>query len=196
MGLRLRDGDPGGARPPVRFTETAVAGAFVVEPEPHHDERGLFARTWDGHEFAARGLSSSLSQCSTSFNPRTGTLRGMHLQRHPHHETKLVRCTRGRVQDVVVDLREDSATYRAWVSVELSWTNRAAMYVPPGCGHGFLTLEPDTEVCYSISGPHVPQAAAGVRWDDPAFGIAWAAAPVVIGDRDASYPSWTRGGSS
>lgn len=170
------------------FSDTAVAGALLVDPEPHEDERGLFARTWDAEEFAAHGLGV-LSQCSISFNPTAGTLRGMHLQRTPHTEVKLVRCTRGQLQDVVIDLRPDSPTHLRWASAILSGDGRQALLVPAGCAHGFLTLAPDTEVLYQINGAHMPKAAVGVRWDDPAFGIDWATMPVVISERDASYPS-------
>jgi dTDP-4-dehydrorhamnose 3,5-epimerase len=172
----------------MRFTELGVQGAFLVEPEPHSDERGIFARTWDAEEFAAHGLPARFDQCSTSYNERAGTLRGMHLQLEPHGETKLVRCTRGRVQDMVLDLRESSPTFGLSHSVVLTADNRAALLVPPGCAHGFLTLEPAAEICYSIEGPYAPESADGVRWDDPAFAMAWYGAPTVISDRDASYP--------
>lgn len=172
----------------MRFVHTDVLGAWLVEPEPHRDERGLFARTWDGAEWEAHGLPAELTQCSVSFNPLAGTLRGMHYQRAPHEETKLVRCTRGRMQDVAVDLRPESPTYRRHVQAELSADNRLALLVPPGCAHGFLTLEADTEVLYAISGRHVAEAAAGVRWDDPVFGVPWANAPLLMSDRDAGYP--------
>jgi dTDP-4-dehydrorhamnose 3,5-epimerase len=175
----------------MRFSATAVADAVVAVPEPHEDERGVFARTWDEAELAPYGLPV-LSQSSVSFNPRLGTLRGMHYQRAPHEETKLVRCTRGRMQDVVVDLRPESPTYLAWASAELSAENRLALLVPPGCGHGFLTLERDTEVLYLIGGRYVPEAAAGVRWDDPLFGIAWQANPVLMSERDGAYPDHVR----
>ncbi len=176
----------------MRFVQTAVLDAWLVEPEPHRDERGFFARTWDSAEWAARGLPAGLTQCSVSFNPVAGTLRGMHYQRAPHEETKLVRCTRGRMQDVAVDLRADSPTYRRHVQVELSADNRLALLVPPGCAHGFLTLESDTEVLYQISGSHVAEASAGVRWDDPAFGVPWAAVPELMSARDAGYPDHVR----
>ncbi len=180
-------GDP---RSRVKFLDTEVADAWVIEPEPHHDERGLFARTWDSSVWAARGLPSDFTQCSVSFNPRSRTLRGMHYQRAPHQETKLVRCTRGRIQDVVLDLRVASPTYMRHTQAQLSADNRLAVLVPPGCAHGFLTLEPDTEVFYQISGAYVPGAVAGVLWNDDAFGVSWAAAPEVISPRDAAYPPY------
>jgi dTDP-4-dehydrorhamnose 3,5-epimerase len=172
----------------VRFTETKVAGAFLIEPEPVADERGFFARSWDREEFQARGLNPRLAQCSISFSRRKGTLRGLHYQVAPHQEAKLVRCTRGAIWDVALDLRPGSATYRAWFGVELSAANRAMLYIPEGCAHGQLTLTDDTEVFYQISAPYAPAAARGVRYDDPAIGIKWPGEVTVISDRDASYP--------
>ena len=171
------------------FRETAIEGVWVVEPERYEDERGFFARTWDFDEFAERGLNSRLVQCSISFNRRRGTLRGMHYQAAPHEEAKLVRCTAG------CDLRRrastsgtESATFRRWVGTELSAENRLALYVPEGCAHGFLTLTDDSEVAYQISELHAPDAARGVRWNDPAFGIEWPGEVLVINERDRSYP--------
>jgi dTDP-4-dehydrorhamnose 3,5-epimerase len=152
------------------------------------DERGFFARTWCREEFADHGLTPELAQCSISFSHRKGTLRGLHYQAAPHQEAKLVRCTRGAIWDVALDLRRDSPTYRAWFGVELSAANRAALYIPEGCAHGQLTLSDDSEVLYQMSAPYVPSAARGVRYDDPAFGIEWPGEVVVINDRDASYP--------
>jgi dTDP-4-dehydrorhamnose 3,5-epimerase len=172
----------------VRFTETKVAGAFLIEPEPVADERGFFARSWDREEFQARGLNPRLAQCSISFSHRKGTLRGLHYQVAPHQEAKLVRCTRGAIWDVALDLRPGSATYRVWFGVELSAANRAMLYIPEGCAHGQLTLTDDTEVFYQISAPYAPAAARGVRYDDPAIGIKWPGEVTVISDRDASYP--------
>jgi dTDP-4-dehydrorhamnose 3,5-epimerase len=170
------------------FRETGIEGVWVVEPERYEDERGFFARTWDVEEFARRGLSSRLVQSSISFNRRRGTLRGMHYQAAPHEEAKLVRCTSGSIFDVAVDLRTESATNRRWVGTELSAGNRLAMYVPKGCAHGFLTLTDDSEVAYQISEFHAPDAARGVRWNDPAIGIDWPGEVLVINERDRSYP--------
>ena len=170
------------------FRETAIEGVWVVEPERYEDERGFFARTWDVDDFARRGLTSRLVQCSISFNRRRGTLRGMHFQAAPHEEAKLVRCTSGSIFDVAVDLRTESATFRHWVGTELSAENRLAMYVPEGCAHGFLTLTDDSEVAYQISEFYAPDAARGVRWDDPAIGIVWPGEVLVINERDRSYP--------
>ena len=172
------------------FEPTAIPGVVVVRPEPFADERGHFARTWDGEAFAAHGLSPVVAQCSASFNEKSGTLRGMHYQAAPHAEAKLVRCTRGRVFDVALDLRPDSPTFKRWFGVELSAESGAALYVPEGCAHGFLTLEDASEVFYMISAPYAPEAARGVRWDDPAFGIEWPARVRAIKDRDAAYPDF------
>jgi dTDP-4-dehydrorhamnose 3,5-epimerase len=175
------------------FRETTIAGVWIIEPERHEDERGFFARTWDTEEFAQRGLNARLAQCSISFNRRRGTLRGMHYQAKPYEEAKIVRCTAGSIFDVAVDLRPGSATFCNWVGAELSAENRVALYVPEGCAHGFLTLTDDSEVAYQISEFHAPDAARGVRWDDPAFGIEWPGDVLVINDRDRSYPDFTVG---
>jgi dTDP-4-dehydrorhamnose 3,5-epimerase len=171
----------------MRFEEAKVAGAFLIEPELTADERGFFARTWCRDEFAAHGLNPELAQANVSFNHRKGTLRGMHHQAAPHQEAKLVRCTRGAIWDVVLDLRPYSPTYRTWTGAELSDANRAMLYVPEGCAHGFLTLTDAAEVAYQMSVPYAPEAAQGVRYDDPAFGIEWPGEVVVINQRDASY---------
>jgi dTDP-4-dehydrorhamnose 3,5-epimerase len=172
----------------MRFELAEVIGAFLIEPERITDERGFFARIWCRDEFAAHGLNPALAQANVSFNHRKGTLRGMHYQAAPHQEAKLVRCTRGAIWDVVLDLRPGSPTYRAWTGAELSDANRAMLYVPEGCAHGFLTLTDAAEVAYQMSVSYAPDAARGVRYDDPAFGIEWPGAVMVISQRDASYP--------
>jgi dTDP-4-dehydrorhamnose 3,5-epimerase len=172
----------------MRFTETKVAGAFLIEPEPIADERGFFARTWCREEFADHGLNPELAQANISFNHHKGTLRGLHYQAAPHEEAKLVRCTRGAIWDLALDLRPGSPTYRAWFGAELSDANRAMLYVPEGCAHGFLTLTDEAEVAYQMSAPYAPQAARGVRFDDPAFGISWPGEVVVVNERDRGYP--------
>ena len=172
----------------MRFTETKVAGAFLIEPEPIADERGFFARTWCREEFADHGLNPELAQANISFNHHKGTLRGLHYQAAPHEEAKLVRCTRGAIWDLALDLRPGSPTYRAWSGAELSDANRAMLYVPEGCAHGFLTLTDDAEVAYQMSAPYAPEAARGVRFDDPAFGISWPGEVVVVNERDRGYP--------
>ncbi len=170
------------------FHELAVAGSYLLEPERQVDERGSFTRTFCVDELAERELITDIAQISTSHNARRGTLRGMHFQRPPHEETKIVRCTRGAVHDVVVDLRADSPTFSRWAAAELSVANGHAVYVPRGCAHGFLTLQDDSDVEYVISAPYAQDAASGVRFDDPAFGVEWPFEPVVASERDRSYP--------
>jgi dTDP-4-dehydrorhamnose 3,5-epimerase len=174
----------------MRFSETAIEGVVVVDVEPRGDERGSFARLQCPEEFAAAGHPFAPAQTSLSRNPQTGTLRGMHYQPAPHAETKLVRAVRGRMFDVALDLRAASPTYRRWVSAELSADSARALLVPEGVAHGFLTLEPDTDVLYQISPAFQPGHEAGVRWDDPAFAIAWPAPPALISPRDATYPDF------
>jgi dTDP-4-dehydrorhamnose 3,5-epimerase len=178
----------------VRFVPTKLDGAYVVEPERHEDERGFFARTWSRHEFAERGLVSDLSQCSVSRNSKTGTLRGMHFQAAPHEEAKLVRCTAGAIFDVIVDLRPGSPTHADWVGVELAAETGRALYIPKGLAHGFQSLVDGAEVLYMISDSYVLEAASGVRWNDPAFGIEWPLAETrIINERDRSYPDYRPG---
>jgi dTDP-4-dehydrorhamnose 3,5-epimerase len=174
------------------FRETAVAGAWVIEPEPGRDERGSFTRIWDAREFADHGLASSLVQCSLSATLRRGTLRGLHYQVAPHEEAKLVRPVSGAVFDVALDLRLDSPTFKRWYGVELSAENGLALYVPEGCAHGLLTLSDETEVLYQMSAAEAPSAARGVRYDDPAFGIEWPAPVVLVNDRDRGYADFER----
>jgi len=172
----------------VRFISTEIPDVWIVEPERHADERGFFARTWCAREAEARGLDPRVVQCSTSFNHRVGTLRGMHFQAPPRAETKLVRCTRGAIFDVAADLRPDSATYRRWVGAELTPANGRALYVPRGFAHGFLTLVEDSEVQYQMSEFYAPELGRGVRWDDPWLGVRWPGVPKVIAPRDRDYP--------
>ncbi len=174
----------------MRFIETPLSGAWAIELEEIEDERGWFARTFDAEEFRARGLNHDIVQCNASFNLRSGTLRGMHYQAEPHGESKLVRCVRGAIFDVAVDLRPDSPTYRGWHGVQLSADNRLAFYIPAGLAHGFQTLKDSSEVLYQMGNPYVPEAARGVRYDDPAFAIEWPAAKGgrTVSERDASYP--------
>ena len=172
----------------MRLVELGIPGAFLVEIEPHRDERGFFARTFDAELFRARGLADRFVQTSLSWNERRGTLRGLHWQAEPHGEGKLVRPTRGRIYDLVVDVRPDSHIYRQHLGIELSADERTAIYVPPGVAHGFLTLEDGCEVEYAMSTPYVAEAARGLRWDDPAFGIVLPGEVRVISERDRSYP--------
>lgn len=172
------------------FTETPIPGAYVIKAEPRIDERGFFARTWCREEFEARGLEPHLAQCSISHNHRIGTLRGMHFQREPHEEAKLVRCTAGAIFDVLLDLRPGSPTRLRWFATELTAVNRISLYVPKGVAHGFQTLLDDTEVFYQISELHCPDFASGVRWDDSAFGIRWPLPDPILSPRDRSYPDY------
>lgn len=172
------------------FHETDIAGVFEIAIDLHPDERGFFARTWCEREFRERGLNPNVVQCSISFNAKKGTLRGVHYQAEPNPEAKLVRCTRGRLFDVALDLRPNSATYLRWTGVELTAANRHALYIPEGCAHGFLTLDNDTEALYQMSEFYHPEAARGVRWNDPAFGIVWPSTVEVISDRDRTYPDF------
>ncbi|MBM4386812.1 MAG: dTDP-4-dehydrorhamnose 3,5-epimerase [Deltaproteobacteria bacterium] len=174
----------------MKFTETELAGAFLIELEPSEDERGFFARTFCRKEFEERGLVTDFVQSSISFNKKKGTLRGMHFQAPPHDEVKLARCTRGSVYDVIVDLRPASPTFKHWTALELSADNRWSLYIPKGFAHGFLTFEDNSELLYMISEPYHPESARGVRWDDPAFGIAWPFEPAIISNIDKSYPEF------
>jgi dTDP-4-dehydrorhamnose 3,5-epimerase len=174
----------------VKLERTEIEGVLRVIPERFGDERGFFARTFCERTFREAGLEPPSAQSSVSFNARAGTLRGLHFQAAPHEEVKLVRCTRGRAFDVAVDLRPYSTTFRRWTSVVLSPDEHVALYVPRGCAHGFLTLEDATELVYQISPAFVAEAARGVRWDDPAFGIAWPGMPAVLSERDATYPDF------
>jgi dTDP-4-dehydrorhamnose 3,5-epimerase len=173
----------------MKFVPTAVSGAFIVEPDEKADDRGMFARTFCAETFAARGLAPVFAQCNVSQNHKRGTLRGMHYQADPKPEAKLVRATRGRVFDVALDLRPASASYMRWAAVELDAARHNAFYIPEGCAHGFLTLEDDCELFYQMSEVYVADLARGVRFDDPAFSIAWPFAPTVISARDAALES-------
>jgi dTDP-4-dehydrorhamnose 3,5-epimerase len=173
----------------MRFIETPLPGAWVIELELLGDARGWFARTFDAEEFAGRGLNASVVQCNASFNARAHTLRGMHYQAQPHGESKLVRCVRGAIFDVAVDLRPDSPTYCQWHGVELSANNGVTFYIPVGMAHGFQTLVDGCEVVYQMGHRYVPDSARGVRWDDPSFRIEWpdTSGNRIVSERDASY---------
>jgi dTDP-4-dehydrorhamnose 3,5-epimerase len=175
----------------MRFTETKLAGAFVIDPQVFEDVRGFFTRTWSRREFAEHGCEPELLECNVSFNHRAGTLRGMHFQVEPHGQPKLVRCTRGAIWDAIIDLRPASPTFRQWVGVELTADNHRQLYIPRGFAHGFITLADATEVFYQMGGAYDAAASRGVRWDDPAFGIAWPREVNVIIERDAAYPDFT-----
>ncbi len=179
----------------MRFVATPLAGAWVIEVEPIADERGWFARTFDADAFRERGMDPTVVQCNTSFNARRDTLRGMHYQVEPHGEPKLVRCVRGAIFDVAVDLRRDSPTLCRWHGVELTGDNQRLFYIPAGLAHGFQTLTDDTEVLYQMGHRYVPEAAAGVRFDDPAFAIRWPepAGERTIAEKDRAYPDFDPG---
>jgi len=174
----------------MKFTATPLAGAWLVDLEPHGDDRGFFARMFCAREFAARGLATQFVQISTSMNALSHTLRGMHFQLPPHDETKLVRCLAGAIYDVIVDLRPGSPTLGQSFGAELSAQNRRMMYVPKGFAHGFLTLAPNTEILYFIDEFYAPESARGVRGNDPALAIEWPAQPALVSDRDAAYPDF------
>lgn len=174
----------------MRFLETPLRGAYVIEIERREDERGYFARAWCQHEFEEHGLNPRLVQCNISYNRRAGTLRGMHYQVAPHQEAKLVRCTQGSVFDVIIDLRPASPTFKQHFGITLSAAAHNMLYIPEDFAHGFLTLQDDTEVFYQMSEFYAPDAARGLRWNDPAFAIELPAPVQVISERDAAYPDF------
>jgi dTDP-4-dehydrorhamnose 3,5-epimerase len=174
------------------FTETPLAGAFVIALEPRDDERGFFARAFCRNELAEHGLDSNVVQANLSYNHRRGTLRGMHMQKPPHGEDKMVRCVAGAIWDAIVDLRPDSPTYLKWFGVELSAANRLMLYVPKGFAHGYQTLTDGSEVLYMVTQFYAPGAERGLRWNDPAFGISWPIADPILSPKDAAAPDFTR----
>ena len=174
----------------MKFTETKLSGAFIIDVNRLSDERGFFARSWCEDEFAAHGIAMPPQQANLSFNPRRGTLRGMHYQLPPYEETKLVRCTRGAILDVIVDLREESPTFGQWIGVELTADSYRMLFVPGRFAHGFLTLEDNTDVCYQVSAKYTPGAERGLRWDDPAIGIRWPFEPALISEKDRAHPDF------
>jgi dTDP-4-dehydrorhamnose 3,5-epimerase len=172
----------------MRFTETKIPGSFLIDVQKLGDDRGFFARAWCQQEFEEHGLVSRVVQANLGFSPRRGTLRGLHYQLPPFEEVKVVRCTRGAVFDVIVDLRPGSPAYQQWVGTELTADNHRTFYVPAGCAHGYLTLSEDAEIFYQTSHAFVPDAARGVRYDDPVLGIEWPAAIEVVSDKDRAWP--------
>jgi dTDP-4-dehydrorhamnose 3,5-epimerase len=174
----------------MRFTETHVSGAFIVESEDKADERGSFMRLWCRDEFARHGLNGDFVQCNTALSHRRGTLRGLHYQIAPHDEVKLIRCMRGGIFDVLVDLRPTSTSYLRWFGTELNARSRSMLYVPAGCAHGYLTLQDDTEVIYPASAAYEPAAERGVRWDDPLLRIEWPLRPTTVSPKDQSWPDY------
>jgi dTDP-4-dehydrorhamnose 3,5-epimerase len=174
----------------VIFIEIKLKGAYIIEPEKLEDERGFFARSWCEREFAAHNLNPRTVQCNISFNSKKGTLRGMHYQTAPHAEAKLVRCTRGAIYDVIIDLRPKSPTFKQHVAEVLTVDDHKMLYIPEGFAHGFQTLEDNTDVFYQISEFHAPECARGVRWNDPAFAIEWPISEPIMLKRDRNYPDF------
>ena len=172
------------------FTETPLPGAYIIEPDQFRDERGFFARSWCRDELARQGLDPSVAQMNISYNFRRGTLRGMHFQQSPHEEVKIVRCTRGRVFDVLLDLRPESPTYLKWFGVELSADNYRMLYIPKRFGHGYQTLEDHSDIFYLVSAFYAPAHASGVLYNDPAFGIHWPLEVSEISEKDRSWPAF------
>ena len=172
------------------FTETRLKGAFLIQPELLEDERGFFACTWSQREFAERGLNSNPAQGNISFNKKKGTVRGMHYQAAPHGQAKLVRCTKGSIYDVIIDLRSSSATFKEWLGVELTASNHLMLYLPEDFAHGYQTLEDETEIVYQVSSRYAPESGRGIRWNDPAFGISWPLTETIINERDRTYPNF------
>ena len=170
------------------YTPSRIAGAWVIDITPIADARGFFAMTFLPNELIERGMNPSLAQSNLAFNHKRGTLRGMHFQKAPHAQAKMVRATRGALLDVIIDLREDSPTFRKWDAVELTAENRRLLYMPEGIAHGYITLADDTEAYYHASSPWTPPAESGVRWNDPAFGVEWPFPPTIISEKDAAWP--------
>ncbi len=175
----------------MKFSETKIAGVFVIEPERHEDDRGWFARAWCREEFAEHGFPVELAQTNLSQNTQRGTIRGMHFQSDPHAEAKLVRCVAGAVHDVALDLRPKSPTFKQCVVTELNADNSHAVFLPEGIAHGFQTLTDDATLFYQMSTPYVAESARGVRWDDPAFQIEWPIAEAIVCARDLAFPDFT-----
>lgn len=169
------------------FTETKLRGSFIIEPEKVEDERGFFARTWDNKIFEEHGLNSKIVQCNISFNKKKGTIRGMHYQAYPHEEAKLVRCTKGKAYEVMIDLRTQSSTHMQWIGIEITAENYKMLYVPEGFALGFQTLEDNTELFYQMSERYAPEFSRGIRWDDPSIKISWPLKPTVISKKDLSF---------
>jgi dTDP-4-dehydrorhamnose 3,5-epimerase len=172
------------------FTETKLKGAFILEVKKIEDERGFFGRSWCKKELEDHGLKANVVQANVSYNKVKGTLRGMHFQKPPYQETKLVRCTRGAIYDVIIDLRPDSPTYKQYIGVELTEDNYRMLFVPEDFAHGFITLQDTTEVTYQVTQNYTPGAEGGIRWNDPAFNIEWPMEPVVVSGKDQVHPDF------
>lgn len=176
----------------MKFLETPLKGAYIIEIEPIEDSRGLFARSWCKREFEAHSLNPEVVQCNISFNIKKGILRGMHYQIKPFEEAKLVRCTRGAIFDVIIDLRADSPTFKDWFAIELTDKNRKMLYIPERFAHGFQTLKDNTEVFYQMSEYYSPDHSRGIRWNDPSFSIQWPEDKRIISKRDQQYPDFSQ----
>jgi dTDP-4-dehydrorhamnose 3,5-epimerase len=174
----------------MKFLRTEISDVFIIEPERHKDNRGFFARTFCEQEFAAQGIVFNPVQSNISNNEKAFTLRGMHYQIKPYEEIKLVRCSAGRIFDVAVDIRPQSSSYKKWIGVELSRENGLALYIPPGCAHGFLTLEDHSDVFYQMSPAFMPGQDRGFHWNDPEFEISWPTTPEVISEKDFNLPNF------
>jgi dTDP-4-dehydrorhamnose 3,5-epimerase len=174
----------------MKFVETKLKGAFIIMSDLMRDERGFFARTFCRREFEEHGLDPNLVQCNISFNKSMGTLRGMHYQIKPHAEVKIIRCTKGAIYDVMIDLRPESPTFRQWFSAELTEENHHMLYIPECFAHGYQALTPKTEIFYHVSAFYHPESERGIRWDDPAFGIEWPLQTAILSRKDRSYPDW------
>ena len=172
----------------MQFTPSRIPGAWVIDITPIHDHRGFFATIWAPDQFRQHGIEPALAQTNLAYNHKRGTLRGLHFQKAPHAQAKIVRAIRGALLDVIVDLRPDSPAYRRWDAVELTADNRRMLYMPEGIAHGYLTLTDDVEALYHASSPWAPEAESGVRWNDPAFGITWPFEPLVISEKDQNWP--------
>jgi len=175
------------------FTETKLKGAYIIEPEKLEDERGFFARTWDQKKFEKHGLNSNLVQCNISFNKKKGTLRGLHYQIAPYEEAKLIRCTGGKIFEVMVDLRKKSETFKQWLAIKLSAQNHKMLYVPEGFALGHQALEDNTELFYQMTQLYMPKYGRGIRWDDPSFNISWPLKPTIISNKDLSFEYFKSG---
>ena len=173
------------------FTETKLKGLFIIDLEKFEDDRGFFARSWDQHEFRQHALNPKLVQCNVSFNRKKGTLRGMHYQSKPYEEDKLVRCTKGKIYDVIIDLRPTSKTYLQWLGIELSENNHKSLFIPEGFAHGFQTLDDNTEIFYQMSQYYNPKYSKGIMWNDKYFNIKWPIENPIISEKDLGYASFT-----
>lgn len=174
----------------MKFTQTTISDVWMIDLDKIQDERGFFARSFSHDEFAKHSLNPNIRQANASFNVQKGTLRGLHFQKAPHREVKIVRCVAGAIYDVALDIRPESPTFTKWVGVELTAKNHRQLYIPEGCAHGFITLEPNTEVHYLVTEDYHPESEGGIRYDDPLFSVQWPLDPVVLSEKDSSWPRY------